>query len=177
MNDLLKASDKTKLDHPIADLPLNETFWNIVEKNMTRGEIRETFLGDKGASTKPELQYIPSDPAWLQWQQMLLTLQQQEKQEAMARAQAEAQQQQVDHQQEMERAQNQREQEAHDMEHKENKARHAHNIVNNTRQDEQTWQEIGKQYGVGDEPANIDGKMVANPINNEAINPQDDEES
>jgi hypothetical protein len=74
MNFLLKNEEMPELQIPlnVADLPLNQTFWNLVERNMTRGEIREIFLGDKGAKDRKELQYIPGDPAFLQWQQMLM---------------------------------------------------------------------------------------------------------
>jgi len=68
-NDILRKSGKRTITHPIANLPLCQNFWQIVEKNMTRGEIREVFLGDKGASENPALQYIPGDPIFLQWQQ------------------------------------------------------------------------------------------------------------
>ena len=61
MNDLLDAARKDRFDHPIAELPLNEAFWGLVEKNLTKGEIREFFFGDKGASKRKELQYFPAE--------------------------------------------------------------------------------------------------------------------
>jgi hypothetical protein len=173
MNDLLRATDKPKIDHPIADLPLNESFWGLVEKNLTKGEIREIFLGDKDATKRAELQYISADPAFMSWQQMLLTLKQQAKQEEMMQAQAEQQQQQVEHQQEMERSEHDREQEKHELEQAEAHSRHAHNIVSGG---QKSWQEAGKEFGVGSKPAIIDGTPTQNPINNEAINPLDEED-
>ena len=74
MNYLLSAEGKDKIEHPAADLPLNQSFWALIEKNLTRGEIRETFFGDKGASLRPELQYIPMDQAFIPWQGQLFLL-------------------------------------------------------------------------------------------------------
>src|SRR5690606_12311249 len=76
MNDLLIQSQKEKIDTPAANLPMNQAFWAIVEKNMTRGEIREKFFGDVGASQRRELQYIPGDPAFMSWQQTILAIDQ-----------------------------------------------------------------------------------------------------
>jgi hypothetical protein len=35
------------------------------------GEIREKFMGDKGASKRPELQYIPGDAQFIPWNTFL----------------------------------------------------------------------------------------------------------
>jgi hypothetical protein len=162
LNDLLKAAEKTQIEHPVADLPMNEAFWNIVEKNLTRGEIREIFLGDKGAAKRPELQYIPADPAFLQWQQMIMTIVQQKEAKEQLSIQAQQQQEEMQHKKDLELSQEEREKDAHELEMNEKHASHAHNIVNNQR----SFQEIGKQFGVGDEPANIEGRSINNPINN-----------
>jgi hypothetical protein len=90
MNDLLKQAQKEKIDEAAADLPLNQAFWALVEKNYTRGEIREFFFDDKGASQRKELQYIPGDPQFLAWQQLLLTVDAQKKQEAQMASQQDA---------------------------------------------------------------------------------------
>jgi hypothetical protein len=81
MNFLLKREELAAIPMEVANLPLNQSFWNLVEKNMTRGEIREHFFKDKGAASRRELQYIPGDPAFLQWQQMLTQLQTQANQQ------------------------------------------------------------------------------------------------
>lgn len=93
MNDLLQQSQKDKMPEKIADLPMNAAFWALVEKNMTRGEIREKFLGDKGAASRRELQYIPGDQAFLAWQQLLVEMDQMKEQKKQMEAQAGAQQQ------------------------------------------------------------------------------------
>lgn len=88
LNELLKQVRKNRLDTPAADLPMNQAFWALVEKNYTRGEIREIFFGDKDAAKRKELQYIPGDPAYLAWQQLILTIDQQKMQNQMSQAQA-----------------------------------------------------------------------------------------
>jgi hypothetical protein len=96
MNDLLKRYDKPTIKDEIANLPLNKFFWELVEKNYTRAEIREKFLGDKKAKNQKQLHYIPGDPAWLQWQRITMELQNnrnnqkmQEKEQEMTEKQAE----------------------------------------------------------------------------------------
>ena len=74
LNDLLSTAGKTMYDDKSADLPLNSSFWDLVEKNYTRGEIREKFFGDKGASKRTELKYIPNDPGFMAYQQLLLQI-------------------------------------------------------------------------------------------------------
>lgn len=117
MNDLLKAARKPTLNHIVADLPLNAQFWQLVEKNMTKGEIRETFFGDKDASKRPELQYIPADPMFVGWQQMLMTLN-------MQKQQMEAQAQTMAAQAQMEQEKHGMEKEKHGME----KEKHQHEV-------------------------------------------------
>lgn len=127
MNDLLTAARKPKIKHPVGDLPMNQAFWAVVEKNMTRGEIREEFFADKGASKKTELQYIPGDPMFLQWQTMLMQMEQQKQAQQMQAQQGEAEsqqgqaeqqqkQQEAEHKQQMEQGKHAREQEKHEAE-------------------------------------------------------------
>jgi hypothetical protein len=148
MNDLLAAARKKHIKHPVADLTMNQGFWGLVEKNMTRGEIREIFFNDKGASKKKELQYIPGDPAFLQWQQLLMQIEQNKQQLVSQQQQADAQQQQAGAQQEQMQAQQQveaqekqkkqeiddakhkREQEKHEAEMNQLRGQAAHNAVN-----------------------------------------------
>jgi hypothetical protein len=88
MNDLLVRSNKPKIDHPIADVPLNSAFISLLEKNLTRGEIRALLLGDKEALTRKELAYIPGDPAFLQWNKMLYSINNDKAQLKMQKEQA-----------------------------------------------------------------------------------------
>ena len=129
MNDLLSAARKKHIKHPVADLPMNAAFWGVVEKNMTRGEIRELFFGDKGAAKKQELQYIPGDPSFLHWQQMLMQIEQtklqQQAQKQQAKAQAEEQQQQA----ELEQQKHAREKEKHDADMAQLKGQAAYNAI------------------------------------------------
>lgn len=120
MNDLLRAARKPEMKHPIADLPLNPQFWQLVEKNMTKGEIREQFFGDEGATEKRELQYIPGDPMFTSWQQMLMALDGQKMQMGMQQQQMMAMQEQEQKKQQQEDAKHQREEEKHQM----NKEKH-----------------------------------------------------
>jgi hypothetical protein len=129
MNDLLIAARKEKIKHPVGDLNMNQAFWAIVEKNMTRGEIRETFFGDKDASKKRELQYIPSDPMFLNWQTFLFQLDQQKQAQEQQAQQLQAQQQQQDQQAQLEQAQHQREQEKHNAEMNQVKGQAAYNAA------------------------------------------------
>lgn len=154
MNDLLRAGRKETIEHPIADLPLNQTFWALIEKNMTKGEIREFFLGDKGATKKRELQYIPGDPMFVGWQQMVMTLDSQ-------RLQQEMQQKQIEHQNQIEQEQHEMEKEKHSNELNAQRDQAAANAVNKS----QDIKETAKEFGVGDKPLYVDGEPVANPIN------------
>lgn len=136
MNDLLASARKKHIKHPVADLTMNQAFWGLVEKNMTRGEIREIFFNDKGASKKKELQYIPGDPAFLQWQQMLMQIEQTKQQVAAQQQQqvAAEQQQQVQaqdklQQQQLAEAKHQREQEKHEAEMSQLRGQASHNAT------------------------------------------------
>jgi len=160
MNDLLRGEGKEPIRHPAADLPMNNSFWQLVEKNMTRGEIRASFFGDKAAASKRELAYIPSDPAFLGWQQLLLTIDRSRKQDEMAKQQMAQQQQQTQHEQELATAQHSREQEAHDVQMEDMKNRQAHAAVGGA-----SLKDTAKEYGAGSKPLNIEGQPVANPIN------------
>jgi hypothetical protein len=156
MNDLLRWEEKKEIDHPVAKLPLNQSFWAMVEKNMTRGEIRETFFGDVGASQRPELQYIPGDSMFASWQQMLLTISNMKKQEAM-------QQQQMEQQNQLQQQQEAREQEKHDHEVATTRSEHARLAVA-AGQPPRSLQDIAKEAGATGS-TNIGGKVIANPIN------------
>jgi hypothetical protein len=174
MNDLLIQSQKEKIKSPVGDLPLNQAFWALVEKNMTRGEIRETFFGDKGASARRELQYIPGDPAFLSWTQTLLAIDQAKKQEEQMAAQAQAQQgeaaqQQQAHEQEMKlneqkhthaEAGHQRDQEKHDMEMEQMKAQAAADAVHHGN----PMADAAKQFGAS-KATHVAGVTTANPLN------------
>jgi hypothetical protein len=94
MNDLLKRVGKETIDDPAADLPLNKAFWELVNANYTKAEIRSKFFGDKEALNQKQLWYIPGDPAWMNWQKIQMELanrkdqkQQIEEQKQMAQAQ------------------------------------------------------------------------------------------
>ena len=177
MNDLLKEAKRTPIDHVVADLPLNQTFWAIVQQLMTRGEIREVFLKDKDASKKRELQYLPGDGAFMAWQQLLLTMDQTKKQAEMQEKQMDAQQQQqqqeVEQKQkehELEAGSHQREQEQHDMAMKAEQSRQAHAAVEGP----QSIKDIAKQFGAASKPLEVGGKSTANPIN--ALGKSEDKE-
>lgn len=166
MNDLLKSAYKIPMKQEIADLPLNQAFWQLVEKNYTKGEIREYFFGDKGASLRRELAYFPADPAFMGWQQLLLTIDSQRKQQEQMQQQQETQQQQVEAQKQQQDSENiradaehSREQEKHDAEMKEIKARHLDAVK------KESLKESAKKYGFADKALDIDGKTIKNPIN------------
>jgi hypothetical protein len=165
MNDLLKQAQKDKIDEVAADLPLNQAFWALVEKNYTRGEIRELFFGDKEASKRRELQYIPGDPAFLQWQQLLITIDNVKKQEAMQAAQQdaatqEAQMKMAQEQQKHEHAEakHDRDKEKHNLDMEQIKAKAASDAVGHGLKD------TAKQFGAT-KASNVGGQVTANPIN------------
>lgn len=166
MNDVLRQAQKDPIKHKIADLPLSASFWALVEKNYTRGEIREMFLGDKGASERKELQYIPGDPSFAAWQQFLASLanvKDQKKQMAAQQdaAAQEAQVEQAKNEQEHRHAEaaHDRDAEKHQMEMEQLKANAAHGAVKHA-----SLQDSAKQFGAT--AANhIGGTTVANPIN------------
>jgi len=161
MNDLLRTEGKDPIKHPAANLPLNQAFWSLVEKNMTRGEIRSTFFGDKAAKDKRELAYIPADGAFLAWQQLLLTIDSQKKQAEQAEQQMQQQAQLAQHQQEIEQAKHGREQQMHDIQVEEHNNRKAHAATSASLKDS------AKMYGAGSKALNIDGKISPNPINSD----------
>ena len=168
MNDLLRGEGKEPIKHDVANLPLNQSFWSLVEKNMTRGEIRATFFGDKAAAKKRELAYIPADPAFMGWQQLLLTIdrsrkqdEQLKQQQAQQEQQAQQQQQAQQHDQQMEVGQHNREQEMHDLQVDDHKNRQAHAAVNPSLKD------TAKEFGAGSKALHIEGQNTANPINSD----------
>ena len=167
MNDLLMQSQQGKLKTPAADLPMNQAFWALVEKNYTRGEIREIFFQDKGASSRRELQYIPGDPAFMSWQQTILAIDNAKKQEAAMAAQQGPEQQK--HEAEMKaaeqahghaEAEHGRNQEKHEMEMEQLKAQAAADAVHHGN----PLKDSAKQFGAS-AASNVGGTPVANPIN------------
>jgi hypothetical protein len=165
MNDLLQQAQKDKINEKAADLPLNQAFWALVEKNYTRGEIRELFLGDKGASARRELQYIPGDQAFLAWQQLLLTIDNVKKQEAQMASQQdqatqEAQMKMAQEQQKHEHAEaaHGRDKEKHNLSMEEIKAKAASDAV------QHGLKASAKQFGAS-KATNVGGTVVANPMN------------
>lgn len=169
MNDLLVQSQKERIKTPAADLPLNQAFWALVEKNYTRGEIRETFFGDKGASQRRELQYIPGDQAFMAWQQTVLALDNAKKQEAAqaAQGQSEAEQQAMEmklkeQEHNHKEAEHGRNEEKHKMEIEQIKAQAAADAV--AHGSGNPLADSAKQFGAS-KASNIGGKVVANPLN------------
>lgn len=166
MNDLLIQAQKETIDEPIANLPLNQAFWALVEKNYTRGEIREIFLKDKDAKKRKELQYIPGDQAFMAWQQTILAIENAKKQEQQAQAQAQAQQadmqakaQEQEQKQRHAEAKHSREEEKHKLEVENMKAQAAANAVNHA-----SFRDAAKEFGAT-KATNIGGKVIPNPIN------------
>jgi len=127
---------------------------------MTRGEIREFFLGDKGASKRPELQYIPADPAFLQWNQMVMTLNRTKKQDKMEAEQMKAQQAQAEQQVQLQQAEEQRNQEVHDSQMESAESAKAHAVANH-----KSLKDLAKESGLATKPGNISGEPVSNPVN------------
>lgn len=176
MNDVLRQTQKDPLTEKIADLPLSAAFWSLVERNYTRGEIREKFLGDKGASERKELQYIPGDPAFIAWIQFLATIvnvkdqkKQMAEQQAQMQEQAQMQQEAQAQQAELEQkkaeqehshaeAEHLRAQEKHAMEMEQLKANAAHNVASSAQ-----LHTAAKQFGASKAP-HIGGKTLPNPI-------------
>lgn len=165
MNDVLRQQQKDPIKELIGDLPMNAAFWALVEKNYTRGEIREKFLGDKGAAERKELQYIPGDPGFAAWQQFLATLVSQKDQKKQAAAQQDAQTQEAQQEQAKAEQENRhaeaghdRDKEKHQMEMEQLKANAAHNVV------QASLQDSAKQFGAT-KASHIEGQTLANPIN------------
>lgn len=164
MNDLLKASEKEGIKHPIFNLPLNQTFWELANSLLTKAEQRELFLGDKNALGKRELAYFPGDPAFMGWQQMLMTIdraKQQDKLQAQQMQAEQAQQEQAGQQQEQ---QSQRDQEQHDAEMEDRRARQAQAAVQH-----ESLKDSAKASGAASSALNIGGKTVSNPLNDDDI--------
>ncbi len=145
MNDLLREAHKSKIDHPVADLPLNATFWTLADKLMTKGEQRFHFLGDVSALDKRELKYLSGDPSFLAYQQLLVTIDQSYKQAELNKQQQEAQQEQME-------SADGRAQEAHDAE------------MAQPATPDKTLKEIAKKFNAS-KSDHVGGKTVANPIN------------
>jgi Phage portal protein len=164
MNDLLRAAGKETMKHEVADLPLNQTFWMLAEKHMTKGEIRETFFGDKSAKGRRELAYFPADTLFMGWQQLLLTMDRSKQQDKQAAQQVKAEQEAQQKQQGLDEASHGREQEAHDATMDQVKARQAHAAVAH-----ESLKDSAKQFGAGSKGlAAPDGQgEVANPINSD----------
>jgi len=169
MNDLLVQAQKSKIKEVVADLPMNQAFWAMCEKHMTKGEIREKFFGDKGASKRKELQYFPGDPAFLSWTQTLMAIQQSkdQKEQQAAEQQAAAQQQQAASQQAEQQnrhaeAKHGREEEKHKMDMEQMKAQAATSAVHHGNPNK----DIAKQFGAS-KAAHVGGVTVKNPLNHE----------
>jgi len=163
MNDLLRAAGKETMKAIVADLPLNQTFWMLVEKNMTKAEIRRDFFDDKSAMDKRELAYFPADPVFMGWQQLLLTMDRSRAQDKLQAEQMKAQQEAQEKQGQLEEGQHQREQEAHDASMDQVKARQAHAAVAH-----ESLKDSAKTFGAGSKAlAGPDGGMVGNPINSD----------
>jgi hypothetical protein len=75
--------------------PLNPQWQQALFAHRYKGEIMEEFFGVEGASKDPSLRYIPGDPVWMEWQQLLMQQQQmQQQQQAQQQQDQQAQQQQ-----------------------------------------------------------------------------------
>jgi hypothetical protein len=167
MNDLLQQSQKDKINEKVADLPMNQAFWALIEKNMTRGEIREKFFGDVGAASRRELQYIPGDQAFLAWQQLLVTMDNVKDQKEQQAQAMEAQQTQEQQKQQIEaqkhkhaEAAHSRDEEKHNMEMEQAHAQAAYDAVKSGN----PLRDTAKEFGAS-KATNVGGKVTANPIN------------
>jgi hypothetical protein len=169
MNDLLRATQKEIIKQDAADLPLNAAFWSLVERNMTKGEIREKFFGDVGASKKRELQYFPADPAFMGWQQLLLTIDRQKKNDEQMKQQMTMQQKQQELEAKHAEGEHSREEEQHNLMMEREKDASAHSVVG----EGQSLKDTAKGYGAASTPLRIDGRSVANPINVDALGDPD----
>lgn len=158
LNDILKANLQKPLDTPAANLPLNAAWWALVEKHMTKGEIRETFFGDVGASQRRELQYFPMDQSFMGWQQLLLSIDTTRIQKAQQEQQM-AQQQQAQQDQQNQMAQQQT-QIGHQS---------ADQAVQASPQPQpggpEALSENFKQFGGGTSGLYVGGEKIQNPLN------------
>ena len=76
VNEIREQVERTPL--PMGgDLILNNLLLQTLSSNMTKGQFMEMFLGIQGASERPDLQYVP-DPFWFQWQQLQMSIMQQQ---------------------------------------------------------------------------------------------------
>jgi hypothetical protein len=153
MNDLLRSAEKENQKHPIFDLPMNQSFWEMADKLLTKAEQRELFLGDKNALGKRELAYFPGDPAFMGWQQMLMTMDRAKQQDKMQSDQMKAEQQQ-------QQEQSSREQEQHDATMDDAKTRQAHAAA-----EHETLKESAKSVGAASSAMHVEGETVGNPLN------------
>lgn len=71
---------------------LNPQWQKALYENRTRGEIMEEFFGVEGASKDPRFAYLPGDPMFLQWNQVLMQQQQMQQQAQQQQQQAQQQQ-------------------------------------------------------------------------------------
>lgn len=100
MDEVLDKVEKKPLGREWGgQFPLNPQWQQALFSHRYKGEIMEEFFGVKGASQDPSLRYIPGDPVWLEWQQLMLQQQQMQ--------QAQQQQQQQDQQAQQQQAQQQ----------------------------------------------------------------------
>jgi hypothetical protein len=166
MNDTLRQTQKDPIKEKIADLPMSAAFWALVEKNYTRGEIREMFLGDKDASKRKELQYIPGDPSFIAWQQQLMALNNIKDQKKQQAAQQDAQTQQAQMEQQKAEQENRhaeaehdRAKEKHGMEIEQLRANAAHNVVNSS-----SMHDAAKAAGAT-KAEHVGGMTLPNPLN------------
>lgn len=167
MNDLLVQARKKKLEVPGADLPLNQAFWALIEKNYTRGEIREFFFGDKGASTRKELAYIPGDQMFQAWAASVMSMDQAKQQQLALQKQQEMIAQQQSQQAEQDameaehaQAKHNRAEEKHALEMEKLHSEAARNAVRHSN----PLREAAKQFGAT-KAVNVGGRVLANPIN------------
>jgi hypothetical protein len=158
LNDILKANLQPAINTPAANIPLNAAFWALVEKHMTKGEIREFFFGDKGAAQRRELQYFQGDAAFMGWQQLLLSIDSTRIQKAQQEQQMQAQQQQMQAQQQQMEAQ---------------QTQAGHQSADQAVQSQPQPQPGGpealsdnfKTYGGGTSGLYVGGEKVQNPLN------------
>ena len=109
-------------------------------------------MGDKGASKRVELAYLAGDPAYLSWQQLMMTI------EGQKQAQAQQQQAQDAQTQQAQAEQSQQQQMMDDQKHKDmNEA--AANVVHG-----QTLRDTAKQFGAT-KAGHAGGEIIKNPIN------------
>ena len=160
MNDLLAKAQKNRMEEPAAALPLNQAFWTLVERNYTRGEIRERFFGDKGAAERDELKYIPGDQAFLAWQELLAAKVDKKKAEEQQAEQMEMQKQQEAREQES----HQREGEAHKQELQHNDESHDKELSEH--EIPASIHDAATVYGNdATKASNVGGKTTKNPLN------------